>query len=1088
MPAAGQQVPLRDRLVEVVADLPGGDQRYGSGCLVTGRTVLTAAHVVTGARLVWVRDPGKRRIDCQPLDPALVGHPADLASGPDLALVELADADVDLPPIGLARVDRDSTTGESLERCHAWGYPQFAERPRLDHADGVVRESRDAAGVVLVGSGLVFGLLDLQVMVAPRDLPGPDVPLGESPWSGFSGGPVFADGLLLGVVGEHANRAGPGSLWVTPLTAIEADQHRPQWGPGVGDPAGWWARLGVSGRQDLTVLPVRRATREPPYAATLRSMGRTLRTRMLRLDGREDELAALSAFATGTQGYRWLVGGAFTGKTSLMFHAVTATLPDTVDVVSYFLRRVASDADSAQFLAAVIPQLAALCGGVEVAGYDEHTYRSLWEQAAERARERGRHLLLVVDGLDEDLRPPQVASVASLLPDLVAGTAPSADHVHVHVTSRPHPELPADLVDNAGHPLNHTGRIELPGFPGWETLRDLGTAEIDTLVDGGGLAREVFGLLAAAAGPLSVADLRALLADRGGPGGLDAWDIEELLTGRAARSLEPVGPAGRARYQFAHLTLLEHARGHRALADPRFRVAVHAWADTWRRASWPDPADDESGTPRYLLDTYPATLAEDPDRLTTLLRDVGWLATAIRVVGVETTTALMSGAADRDAAVADLRAVLSAQLPNLRPPNPVHQPGFVLRQLCLQALEYGLEDIAAEAHRRLHEVPGPVPVWTTTRTTPPAVELGRHDRAVGAVAVHPDGWVVSGGDDGRVLRWHPDRPGQPVELGRHDRAVRAVAVHPDGWVVSGGDDGRVLRWHPDRPGQPVELGRHDGPVRAVAVHPDGWVVSGGGDDGRVLRWHPDRPGQPVELGHHDSYVWAVAVHPDGWVVIGGDDGRVLRWHPDRPGQPVELGRHDRAVRAVAVHPDGWVVSGGDDGRVLRWHPDRPGQPVELGRHDRAVRAVAVHPDGWVVSGGLDGRVLRWHPDRPGQPVELGRHDRAVRAVAVHPDGWVVIGGDDGRVLRWHPDRPGQPVELGRHDRAVRAVAVHPDGWVVSGGDDGRVLLWHPDRPAQPPLQIATEVRFLAVARSTSDHTTLAVGGQRGFTAWEAAAV
>ena len=70
-----------------------------------------------------------------------------------------------------------------------------------------------------------------------------------------------------------------------------------------------------------------------------------------------------------------------------------------------------------------------------------------------------------------------------------------------------------------------------------------------------------------------------------------------------------------------------------------------------------------------------------------------------------------------------------------------------------------------------------------------------------AVAVLPDGRVVSGGRDRRVRIWDPTTPGTgPVELGRHDRAVHAVSVLRDGRVVSGGDDGRVLAWDPDAPG------------------------------------------------------------------------------------------------------------------------------------------------------------------------------------------------------------------------------------------------------------------------------------------------
>jgi S1-C subfamily serine protease len=87
--------------VEVIADLAEGAHprhRYGSGCIVSGRTVLTAAHVVAGAVNVWVRNPDKH------LYPATVGaHFVGQADGPspDLALVEMDDAAADLPPMPL---------------------------------------------------------------------------------------------------------------------------------------------------------------------------------------------------------------------------------------------------------------------------------------------------------------------------------------------------------------------------------------------------------------------------------------------------------------------------------------------------------------------------------------------------------------------------------------------------------------------------------------------------------------------------------------------------------------------------------------------------------------------------------------------------------------------------------------------------------------------------------------------------------------------------------------------------------------------------------------------------------------------------
>ena len=144
--------------------------------------------------------------------------------------MEIQDETVDLPPIGLARVDRDASKADPVERCHAIGYPWFAETPSPD----AVRETVDAIGMIPVLSNLAGGLLSVEVSPKPqeRELPPQRVSLGKSEWSGMSGAPVLADGLLLGVVTVHAPRAGPSSITAVPVTALEPDPDHPGWGPG----------------------------------------------------------------------------------------------------------------------------------------------------------------------------------------------------------------------------------------------------------------------------------------------------------------------------------------------------------------------------------------------------------------------------------------------------------------------------------------------------------------------------------------------------------------------------------------------------------------------------------------------------------------------------------------------------------------------------------------------------------------------------------------------------------------------------------------------------------------------------------------
>ena len=243
-------------------------------------------------------------------------------------------------------------------------------------------------------------------------------------------------------------------------------------------------------------------------------------------------------------------------------------------------------------------------------------------------RAEGRHLLLVVDGLDEDLRPPGLPSVAALLPAAAGG------HAHVLVSSRPHPELPADIP--AGHPLRRARPVPVQPFSGARELAVLARQEIDDLLrrDDDGLAADVLGLLTAAAGPLAVRDLAAMTVAAPQSAALTRR-IRGLLTTSAARSLQTVGLAGGDRYQFAHESLLAYAQADDDLNDPDFRRRIHQWADQWRAAGWPTPAGGEEGTPQYLLDTYPSTLTQDPQRLAQLASDIGWVEAAIASAGVD---------------------------------------------------------------------------------------------------------------------------------------------------------------------------------------------------------------------------------------------------------------------------------------------------------------------------------------------------------------------------------------------------------------------------------------------------------------------
>lgn len=429
------------RAVAVICErgAPAGSQAsrfsVGSGYLIGGRRVLTAAHVVEGANA----DRTVVRLVSGTEHPA---RPASVGPAADLALLEVTDPAFGPgpPPVAFGRVDRH--TDDLIERCSAVGFPSFKQK-RGFGTPRSARPLRDTAhvwGVITPRANLVSERLELQVTATPRPLPPGS--LGGSEWQGISGAAVCVHhphlaSVILGVVVEHHRPEGSSSLTVVPITA-------------VADREDWRSHLGIHGEDTLPTLPAPRTIEPSPYWATVGELAR--RTPVL--VGREEWLEYLDRFVHAQGSYLWLAGHRWTGKTALTTHFALNLAAD-VDGVTYFLTP-NGDADSARFARVVNDQLARLIGeDPSAATGDVDAFRMRWARAAERAEQERRHLVLIVDGLDEDTSARRhLASVASVLPRLNGGWT------HVVVTTGPARTLPADV--DVGHPLYDAPLVELP--------------------------------------------------------------------------------------------------------------------------------------------------------------------------------------------------------------------------------------------------------------------------------------------------------------------------------------------------------------------------------------------------------------------------------------------------------------------------------------------------------------------------------------------------------------------------------------------------------------------------------------------------
>ncbi|MFF8657524.1 trypsin-like peptidase domain-containing protein [Streptomyces huasconensis] len=196
----------------------GAGERHGSGYLIGPGTVLTAAHVVAGARRTRVRFDADR-----PGENSVVAEVRWRHEGVDVAVlgVQLRER-LKVSTARFGRVPEEDV----LLRCSSAGFPSFKMRERGDGS-----RFRDCEHVHATCSALANrreGTLDLHV-AQPSPAEAGVRPV--SPWEGMSGAAVFNDGRIVGIVSRHHLSDGSGRLgasrvdrWAEMLSADERGQ------------------------------------------------------------------------------------------------------------------------------------------------------------------------------------------------------------------------------------------------------------------------------------------------------------------------------------------------------------------------------------------------------------------------------------------------------------------------------------------------------------------------------------------------------------------------------------------------------------------------------------------------------------------------------------------------------------------------------------------------------------------------------------------------------------------------------------------------------------------------------------------------
>lgn len=259
-----------------------------------------------------------------------------------------------------------------------------------------------------------------------------------------------------------------------------------------------------------------------------------------------------------------------------------------------------------------------------------------------------------------------------------------------------------------------------------------------------------------------------------------------------------------------------------------------------------------------------------------------------------------------------------------------------------------------------------VRVWSLRDGTQQVLE--GHAQNVNGVAFMPDGRsLVSVSYDSELRIW-PMLGGSPNIITQVS-PLNAVAVAPDGEIITGGADGK-LRFLTSAGRESAEVQADQMPIVALAISPDGTLVATAGIGGRVALFDRKARNLAQTLADPGSPVWSIAFLPDNTTLLtGGADGKIRRWSA-RTGDAIGSSLQETARDPLAAYA-------GDHGaqvfracvacHTLSEKDAQRAGPTLAGLYGRRIASLP----GYRFSDALKGMNIVWTPETVSKLFEVG---------------------------------------------------------------------------------------------------------------------
>lgn len=294
---------------------------------------------------------------------------------------------------------------------------------------------------------------------------------------------------------------------------------------------------------------------------------------------------------------------------------------------------------------------------------------------------------------------------------------------------------------------------------------------------------------------------------------------------------------------------------------------------------------------------------------------------------------------------------------------------------------------------------------------PASPEMRGHGGPVRALAVSADGeTAISGGLDTSVIRWSIDKETAEQVLRFHAGGITSVAALPDGWALSGGEDGRIALWKPGEARPATVLDGHKGPVSALAIAEGIGGIASASWDGTARVWIGSGilSNQPQVIEGHKGNVNGVAFGPTQTTLITAGYDAALRITPLTGGASTIV-TLPTPLNALRTAFDGEIIAGGADGKVYIRNGDGS-ERLTVEVQEMPITSLALSADSALIAvAGLRGAVTIISRETGKAVSTLVGPGLPVWSLAFHPDGKILLTGGADRMIRKWDVATGQPL-------------------------------------------------------------------------------